>query len=85
MKLLLFTRQGCCLCVGLEERLRELANPPELELLDVDSNPNLQAKYGLDVPLLSHNGELLARVPPRLQGDRLSQWLQKQIASQKLA
>jgi hypothetical protein len=56
-----------------------------LELLDVDSNPNLQAKYGLEVPLLSHNGELLARVPPRLQGDRLAQWLQKQIASQELA
>jgi hypothetical protein len=78
MKLTLLTRKNCCLCSGLEERLRQLQNPPELELLDVDSSPELQAKFGYEVPLVYLDGCLLPRVPPRLQGERLAAWLQKQ-------
>jgi len=57
-RLLLFTRQGCCLCEGLEERLRDLgltaSGPhPALQLLDVDGDPSLQARYGLEVPVLA--------------------------------
>lgn len=84
-RLILYTRQGCCLCEGLEERLRELglaAGAPAggLALIDVDADPQLQARYGLEVPVLarrSATGELyeLPRVPPRLSGERLAQWL----------
>jgi hypothetical protein len=52
----LYTRAGCCLCEGLEERLRALNPPPPLELVDVDGDPALQARYGLRVPVLARAG-----------------------------
>ena len=51
--LILYTRAGCCLCEGLEERLRELLPAETLRLVDVDSDPALQARYGLFVPVLA--------------------------------
>ena len=73
MELLLLSRQGCCLCEGLEEKLRALELP--LQVLDVDGDPELQARYGLEVPLLTLGGRLLPRVPPRLAGAALQRWL----------
>ena len=52
----LYTRAGCCLCEGLEERLRALDSPPSMELVDVDGDPALQARYGLRVPVLARAG-----------------------------
>jgi len=51
--LILYTRVGCCLCEGLEERLRELLPADALRLVDVDGDPALQARYGLSVPVLA--------------------------------
>jgi hypothetical protein len=51
--LILYTRAGCCLCEGLEERLRELLPADSLRLVDVDGDPALQARYGLSVPVLA--------------------------------
>jgi hypothetical protein len=51
--LILYTRVGCCLCEGLEERLRELLPADALRLEDVDGDPALQARYGLSVPVLA--------------------------------
>ncbi|MFM7240320.1 MAG: glutaredoxin family protein [Cyanobium sp.] len=81
-ELLLYTRQGCCLCEGLAEKLLALQPPPRLRLIDVDSDPALQGRFGLEVPLLAQNlpaGErLLPRVPPRLAGEQLLRWLEQQ-------
>jgi hypothetical protein len=90
MQLLLYSRQGCCLCAGLEEKLRGLGPAPLLQVIDVDGDPTLQARYGLEVPLLAvpmANGEprLLPRVPPRLMGDALARWLQQQLPGADLA
>lgn len=74
--LVLITRQGCCLCEGLEEKLRALALP--LELRDVDRDPLLQARYGQEVPVLLLSGRELPRVSPRLGLDALRRWLQQQ-------
>jgi hypothetical protein len=52
-ELLLFTRQGCCLCEGLEDKLRALDPPQPLQLIDVDTDPALQGRYGLAVPVLA--------------------------------
>jgi hypothetical protein len=84
----LYTRAGCCLCEGLEERLRVLDPPPPLELVDVDGDPVLQARYGLRVPVLARPAGAAASgappasawmdlppVPPRLGGERLQAWL----------
>lgn len=79
--LVLLTRQGCCLCEGLAEKLRALEPPLAIERIDVDGDPALQARFGLEVPLLllrSSDGEqVLPRVPPRLAGASLRVWLQK--------
>lgn len=81
-ELLLYTRRGCCLCEGLEEKLRQLQPPPALTLIDVDSDPQLQARYGLEVPVLLHrtaSGDRpLPRVSPRLGAAALAQWLAAQ-------
>ncbi|MFO7629261.1 MAG: glutaredoxin family protein [Prochlorococcaceae cyanobacterium] len=84
---LLYSRAGCCLCEGLEERLRALLPAAELEVVDVDGDPELQARFGLEVPLLARLAEggsaatdlprLLPRVPPRLAGEALQRWLLK--------
>jgi hypothetical protein len=50
--LLLYSRQGCCLCEGLEQRLRALPGVTGLEVIDVDRDPGLQQRYGLEVPVL---------------------------------
>jgi hypothetical protein len=86
----LYSRQGCCLCEGLEERLRALVPPPPLAVVDVDLDPALQARYGLRVPVLALPPGLtepgssagpapawrdLPPVPPRLAGERLQAWL----------
>ncbi len=79
--LVLLTRKGCCLCEGLEQKLRGLDPPLALELIDVDGDPALQARFGLEVPVLqvrSGQGDRqLPRVPPRLAGASLQVWLQK--------
>ncbi|MFY8147768.1 MAG: glutaredoxin family protein [Prochlorococcaceae cyanobacterium] len=80
-ELILYTRRGCCLCEGLEERLRALEPPPPLRCLDVDGDPALLARYDLQVPVLAVEiqGVLreLPRVSPRLAGPRLRNWLQE--------
>jgi hypothetical protein len=80
--LVLYTRQGCCLCEGLAEKLLALQPPPQLRLIDVDSDPALQRRFGLEVPVLAHHLRdaelLLPRVPPRLEGEALQRWLDQQ-------
>ena len=79
-ELVLYTRCGCCLCEGLEQKLRQLAVP--LQCLDVDEDPQLQARFGLEVPvLLLRDGEVerqLPRVSPRLSAAQLGDWLRGQ-------
>ncbi|WP_216905626.1 glutaredoxin family protein [Synechococcus sp. CCY 0621] len=83
-ELLLFTRQGCCLCEGLEEKLRALDPPQPLQPIDVDTDQALQGRYGLAVPVLAVAASTdapfreLPRVSPRLAGAQLQAWLIKQ-------
>ncbi len=81
--LILYSRAHCCLCQGLAERLGALRPAPELTVVDVDGDPRLQARYGLEVPVLAVNrqGALqdLPRVSPRLAGERLGRWLQTSL------
>ena len=76
--LVLITRKGCCLCEGLGQKLAALAPAPAV----VDTEPALQHRYGLEVPVLllrsSAGDRELPRVPPRLAGAGLQVWLQKQ-------
>lgn len=57
--LLLLTRPGCGLCEEFEDALCQLAGQvplPPVKLLDVDSDPELARRYGLDIPVLLWGG-----------------------------
>ena len=87
--LTLYSRKGCCLCEGLEQRLQSLdlmaVQPPLiLEVVDIDApevDPGLRARYDLEVPVLALNSTPLPRVSPRLVGEGLFSWLQRVCAS----
>ncbi len=91
LNLYLYTRKDCCLCVGLEERLKcielKRLNPPlTITIIDIDdeSTPSrIKERYDLEVPVLILDNNLqgnlitLPRVSPRLKGEGLLSWLQK--------
>lgn len=58
-ELLLLTRPECGLCAEFEDELqalgREMTLPP-LRLVDVDSDPALVRRFGLDIPVLLWGG-----------------------------
>ena len=86
--LVLYSRRGCCLCEGLEERLRQLdlaALDLELQVIDIDASavsPALKARYDLKVPVLALADQELPRVSPRLAGEGLFNWLQRRLSNQ---
>jgi hypothetical protein len=82
-ELVLITRLGCCLCEGLEEKLKALA--VAFTLLDVDRDSDLLVRFDLEVPVLllrdGTNAErVLPRVSPRLAPAQLRSWLESQGA-----
>lgn len=61
MRFVLYSRPECGLC---EEMLDELAALPSaqgipIEVVDVDSEPKLRARYGHKIPVLTFAGELV--------------------------
>lgn len=54
MQLTLFVRRGCHLCAEMQRELDALARHRELglEVVDVDSDVDLVARYGHKVPVL---------------------------------
>lgn len=54
----LFTRQGCHLCDEAREEIERLRSAAEFRLviLDVDLDPELQAKFSNEVPVVFING-----------------------------
>ena len=57
--LVLLGREDCSLCDDMQEALDELAQElslPPLQHLDVDEDPVLLRRYGLDVPVLLLDG-----------------------------
>jgi hypothetical protein len=67
-KLRLLTRPGCHLCDALRRDVDRLLGeiPRSWEVVDVDSDPHLAAKFGEAIPVLYVNGRLFARtrLPP---------------------
>ncbi len=93
IELILYGRKGCCLCQGLEQRLRELSlhllDPPlRLQVIDIDDEAisnKIRELYDLQVPvLLLRSDDLnktieIPRVSPRLNSEGLVKWLQKSL------
>lgn len=70
--LLLLTRPECGLCEEFEAGLAALAREcplPPVHKVDVDSDPVLRRRYGLDIPVLLWGGAVVCR--HRLDRDEL--------------
>ena len=57
-QLVIYTRKDCCLCDEMKNAIHQVAaqTPLALEEIDVDGAPEIQEKYGNDVPVLFING-----------------------------
>jgi hypothetical protein len=63
-RLQLVQRRDCGLCEAMLEELTALARTrslPPIELVDVDSDPQLLRRHGLDVPVLLLDGSVVCR------------------------
>ena len=91
--LILYSRQGCCLCQTLEEKLsniclRNLKPSIVLSIVDIDSNKvslDIQMKYTNEVPVIVLDSTRLSkkielpRISPRLKEDMIFSWIQKNL------
>jgi thiol-disulfide isomerase/thioredoxin len=80
----IYSRPGCHLCDEMKaivERVAGGATPPAtVEAIDISSDPALEARYGLEIPVLLVNGKKaakyrvsekeLVRMLGALQGDK---------------
>ena len=76
MRLTLLGRRDCELCEEMHAAIARLARTvplPPLEVVDVDSDPQLQRRHGLEVPVLLLDGTVVCR--HRLDRDELSRLL----------
>ena len=55
----LYTRAGCCLCDEMKAALEQRGYV--VVEVDIDADPELKAKYGLDIPVAVQGGKLLAK------------------------
>ena len=84
--LILYSRVGCCLCKGLEQRLVQLDLTElscELRIVDIDARDTpseLRMRFNMEVPVLSFGNRILPRVPPRLNGEVLFNWLTRTLS-----
>ncbi len=63
LRLVLYTRHGCHLCEVAQEQLRraQLRCRFVLQIADIDNDPELAARYGEQVPVVTVNGKLRFR------------------------
>lgn len=61
----IYSRPGCHLCDEMKAIVQRVAGrqtpPITMEIVDVSADPNLEALYGLEVPVLLVNGKKAAK------------------------
>ena len=74
--LLLYSRPECHLCEALAAELEPLlrASGTQLTVVDVDSSPALQRRYGVRIPVLVAGDVELSGYP--LDRERVAKWLE---------
>jgi Glutaredoxin-like domain (DUF836) len=82
MHLILYSKVGCHLCEGLEQKLRSILSPnDQLEIREITSNPDWWNAYQYEIPVLYMvNGDqekLLPRVSPRAPITQVQEMLQQ--------
>ncbi|MEH2462222.1 glutaredoxin family protein [Nostoc sp.] len=93
MRLILYSKPGCHLCEGLQEKLEQIQNLSfKLEIRDITTREDWFAAYQYEVPILclsNHRGAegteeeiieaLLPRPSPRASVQQLEQMLRKYL------
>lgn len=84
MHLILYSKPGCHLCEGLQEKLEQIESfPLELEVRDITTREDWFEAYQYEVPVLmlpQPEGEaLIPRPSPRLSAAQLERMLQKYL------
>ncbi len=85
MKLILYSKQDCCLCEGLLAKLQQVNNVDfELEIRNIASNPDWFEHYQYEIPVLcllnaNHQEQELPRLPPRSPIEKLEAMLKRYI------
>lgn len=81
--LILYSKPGCHLCEGLEEKLRVTRFKFQLEIRDITTNEQWFNAYCYEVPVLSQKidnlEKPLPRLSPRASVAQLEQMLQKYL------
>ena len=59
----LYSRPGCHLCEVMKAVVEEVGGrlPLTIEVVDVTTDPGLEARYGLEIPVLLVNGKKAAK------------------------
>lgn len=82
MKLILYSKPGCHLCEGLEEKLEQIQDINiDLEVRNIMTNDDWWNKYQYEIPVLyiviENQIKLIPRFSPRISVEHLSKTLQK--------
>ena len=84
MQLILYSKPGCHLCEGLQEKLEQVSNIDfELEIRDINAREDWFSAYQYEIPVLcqkfSNAEKPLPRISPRATVAKLEQMLQKNL------
>lgn len=84
MNLILYTKQGCHLCEGLQEKLEEITKIEiNLEIRDIMTRKDWFDAYEFEVPVLYYQDQgqekPIPRPSPRASVAQLEQMLQKYV------
>ncbi|WP_299493487.1 glutaredoxin family protein [Acaryochloris sp. IP29b_bin.137] len=88
--LILYSKPGCHLCEGLQEKLEQIQDPPlKLEVRDITSRDDWFQSYQYEIPVLykqevfvSSGQSIETPIPrpaPRLSVEQLQRFLQKYL------
>jgi len=82
MRLILYSKPGCHLCEGLQEKLEQIQTPVfELEIRDITTRDDWFQVYQYEIPVLYLENLMLPRVSPRSTVQQLESMLQKYMSS----
>jgi hypothetical protein len=63
ISLTLYSRPGCHLCDEMKAVVQRVAgsSPIAIEIVDISNDPQLEARYGLEIPVLLVDGKKAAK------------------------
>lgn len=86
MQLILYSKPGCHLCEGLQEKLAQMPNLKfNLEIRDITTREDWFQAYQYEIPVLcrinsQHQEEMIPRFSPRASAQQLEKTLQKYLS-----